>query len=54
VDELKAKTLGQIVSDVDAYYKENPEKMDTSVIEVVLRRSTKVCPPVTGAMDKKQ
>jgi hypothetical protein len=53
VDELKAKTLGQIVADVDAYYKENPEKMGTSVIEVVLRRSTKVCPE-TGAMEKKK
>jgi hypothetical protein len=52
VDELKVKTLGQIVAEVDAYYKENPRKMDTSVIEVVLRRSTKVCPPETGGKEK--
>ncbi len=52
VDELKGKTLGQIAADVDAYYKDNPGKMDTSVIEVVLRRSTNVCPPETGAREK--
>jgi hypothetical protein len=44
VDQLKAKTLGQIVRDVDAYYQENPQKLNTSVIEVVLRRCTNVCP----------
>jgi hypothetical protein len=49
VDELKTKTLGQIAADVDAYYKANPGKLDISVIEVVLRRSTKVCPPEPGA-----
>lgn len=54
VDELKTKSLGQIGADVDAYYKENPGKMDTSVIEVVLRRSTKVCPPETGAKEIKK
>ena len=54
VNELKAKTLGQIVSDVDAYYRENPNKLNTSVIEVVLRRCTNVCPPEGGAREKKQ
>lgn len=44
VDELKTKSLGQIVANVDAYYQENPNKMNTSVIEVVLRRCTNVCP----------
>ncbi len=53
VDELKGKTLGQIVTDVDAYYKENPGKMDTSVVEVIIRRCTKVCPPEAGAKEKR-
>jgi hypothetical protein len=53
VDELKAKSLGQIAADVDGYYKENPGKLDTPVIEVVLRRSTKVCPPEPRAKEKK-
>lgn len=44
VNELKTKPLGQIVADVDAYYQENPAKLNTSVVEVVLRRSTNVCP----------
>ncbi|MFA5183541.1 MAG: hypothetical protein WC405_19710 [Syntrophales bacterium] len=54
VNELKTKTLGQIVGDVDAYYQENPGKLNTSVIEVVLRRSTNACPPEGGAREKKQ
>lgn len=54
VDELKDKTLGQMAAEVDAYYKENPQKMDTSVIEVVLRRCTKVCPPEPGAKEKEK
>jgi hypothetical protein len=44
-EELKAKTLGQIVADVDNFYKENPDKMSTSVIEVTFMRCTKYCPP---------
>ena len=53
VNELRAKALGEIVSNVDAYYRENPEKLNTSVIEVVLRRCTNVCPPEGGATEKK-
>jgi len=52
-DELKAKTLGQIVADVDNYYKENPDKMSTSVIEVTFMRCTKYCPPGTVKQEKK-
>lgn len=44
VNELKDKSLGQIVSNVDTYYRENPDKLNTSVVEVVLRRCTNVCP----------
>lgn len=54
VSELKTKTLGQIVANVDAYYQENPGKLNTPVIEVVLRRCTNVCPPEGGAREKKQ
>ena len=54
VDELKTQTLGEIVAKVDAYYQENPEKLNTSVIEVVLRRCTNACPPEGGAKGKKQ
>jgi hypothetical protein len=45
VNELKTKTLGQVVSSVDTFYRENPGKLSTSVIEVVLRRCTNICPP---------
>ncbi len=53
VDELKTKTVDHVVKEVDKYYQENPGKMDTSVIEVVLRRCTSVCPPEAGAPKKK-
>jgi hypothetical protein len=45
VDELKNQTVLQVVQTVDKFYQDNPAKMDTSVIEVVLRQCTKVCPP---------
>jgi hypothetical protein len=54
VDELKAKSLGQIMTEVDTYYRDNPGKMNTSVIEVVLRRCTNACPPESGAREKKE
>ncbi|MFZ5449370.1 MAG: hypothetical protein ACOZFS_12105 [Thermodesulfobacteriota bacterium] len=47
VDELRFRTVNQIVQEVDKFYQENPGKLDTPVIEVVLRRCTKVCPPET-------
>ncbi len=49
VDELRNKTLGQIVADIDAYYRENPGKMNDSVIEAMLRHSTNVCKTAPGA-----
>ena len=49
VDELRNKTLGQIVNDIDTYYRENPGKMNDSVIEAMLRHSTNVCNPAPGA-----
>jgi hypothetical protein len=53
VDELKTKTIAQVVQEVDSFYKENPGKMSTSVLEVILRRCTQLCPPETAAGKKK-
>jgi len=47
--ELKTKTVQQIIDEVDKYYQENPSKLSTTVLEVVLMRCTKVCPPGMGA-----
>ncbi len=54
VDELKTKTVGQVVQEVDKFYKDNPTKMSTPVIEVVLRNSTKLCAPEAAAPEKKK
>jgi hypothetical protein len=54
VDELKTKTVGQVVQEVDKYYKDNPQKQATPVIEVVMRSSTKLCPPEAPAVEKKK
>jgi hypothetical protein len=43
VDELKTKTIGQVVEEVDKYYKDNAAKMDMPVIAVILERCTKLC-----------
>ena len=48
VDDLKSRTVIQIIQEVDKFYQENPGKLDTPVIEVVLRRCTKICPPDTS------
>ena len=44
-DELKNKSVSQIVEEVDKFYKENPGKLETSVLEVIVIRCTKYCPP---------
>lgn len=51
--ELKTKTVQHIIDEVDKYYKENPGKLSTSVMEVVLIRCTKACPPGMEAGVKK-
>jgi hypothetical protein len=53
VDELQTKKIEEIVQEVDKYYQENPAKKETTVIEVVLRRCTSVCPPEEPAGGKK-
>lgn len=45
VDELKTKTVAQVIAEVDRYYKENPSKMDMPVIAVIMQRCTKLCAP---------
>lgn len=53
VAELKTKTVGQVVQEVDKYYQDNPQKLSTPVIEVVLLKCTKLCPPEQAAEKKK-
>ena len=52
-EELKTKTLGQVVKEVDQYYQENPKKLNTPIIDVLLRQCTQLCPPETSAEKKK-
>ena len=54
VDDLKSRTVMQIVQEVDKFYRENPSKLGTPVIEVILRRCTKVCPPDTSRGKEKK
>lgn len=45
VQELKAKTVEQIIEQIDKFYSENPGKLGTSVLEVMLIRYTEFRPP---------
>jgi len=47
VDDLKARTVMQIIQEVDKYYQDNPEKLGTPVIEVILGQLNK--PSAAGA-----
>lgn len=51
--ELKTKTVQQIIDAVDQFYKDNPSKLNSTVLEVILMRCTKYCPPGMGAGTKK-
>jgi hypothetical protein len=44
VDEMRTKTVMQIIQEVDRYYQDNPGKLGTPVIEVVLGQFTKASP----------
>jgi hypothetical protein len=48
VDELKTKTIAQVIGEVDKFYKENPTKVKTPVITVILERCTKLCTTPTA------
>ncbi len=41
---LKTKSLGQVVADVDNFYRNNPGSVDISVVEVIMRHSAKFNP----------
>ncbi len=43
--ELKTKTVNQIIEQVDKFYQDNPSKLSTSVLEVILIKCTTLCPP---------
>ena len=43
VDELKTRTIAQVIAEVDKYFKENSGKMDMPVIAVIMQRCTKLC-----------
>jgi hypothetical protein len=45
VQDLKTTTVMQIIQAVDKFYQDNPKKLDTPVIEVILRQYTNICPP---------
>jgi hypothetical protein len=47
VDDLKSRTVMQIIQEVDKYYQDNPGKLGTPVIEVVLGQLHK--PSAAGA-----
>lgn len=52
VDELKNKTIENIINEVDKYYKDHPDKMTMPVIEVVLRQCTALCRPEPAPAQK--
>ena len=43
VDELKTKTIAQVIAEVDKFYKDNPTKLDMPVVAVILQQCTKLC-----------
>jgi hypothetical protein len=54
VDELKTRTVMQIIQEVDKYYQANPANLSTPVIEVVLGKLAKVAPVETPPGTKKK
>ena len=53
VEAMKGKTINQVIQIVDQYYQKNPDKGKTSVLEVILRTCTDLCPPESKAGGKK-
>ena len=54
VDDLKTRTVMQIIQEVDRYYQENPDNLGTPVIEVVLGQLTKASPAQVPAGETKK
>jgi hypothetical protein len=48
VDELKTKSISQVIAEVDKFYQENPTKENLPVVAVMLERCTKLCAPAPG------
>jgi hypothetical protein len=44
VDDLKTRTVMQIIQEVDKYYQDNPGNLGTPVIEVILGQLSKASP----------
>lgn len=44
-EELKTKTIDAVVKEVDRYYQDNPQALETPVLEVIIQRATSLCPP---------
>jgi hypothetical protein len=54
VEALKNQTVSQIIKEVDKFYRDNPGKLDTPVIQVVLQKCTRACPPqASGGTSKR-
>jgi len=53
VNDLKNQTIDQVIQEVDKFYQANPDKTSMPVIEVVMRKCTKICPPETQGEKKK-
>jgi hypothetical protein len=47
VQEMKDKTIETVVRDINQYYQENPGDNKKTVLEVLLGRAAKLCPPET-------
>lgn len=45
VEELRNKSIGEVVKEIDRYYQDNPGSIKVPVIEVIIRRATAACPP---------
>ena len=54
VDEMKTRTVMQIIQEVDKYYQDNPGQLGTPVIEVVLGQLTKSSPAQVPAGETKK
>ncbi len=50
--ELRTKTVNQVVEEIDRFYKENPNKLSTTVLEVIAIRCTTACPPGIAGVAK--
>jgi len=54
VDDLKTRTVMQIIQEVDKYYQDNPGNLGIPVIEVVLGQLTKASPAQVPAGETKK